>query len=264
MTYQRKFTNYVIPLAALALLLSLSTMLVYAQDNNDTLCGFDPSQQSDGWNMMGGSGNMGQFGPGADMMGGHMGMMSGSMMGGWQPPADLAPAESRLTLEEAEKVALAYLNAWDAEQTLELGEVMQFDNHFYAVAEEAETGHGAFEFLIDPQTGYVIGEPGPNMMWNLKYGMMMGHGMGFSRARVSGEEMNVSVEEARSLAQACLDEVLPGTSVDAEEADTFYGYYTLHVLEEGEIIGMLSVNGFTGQVWLHRWHGDFVAMTEHK
>lgn len=26
---------------------------------------------------------------------------------------------------------------------------------------------------------------------------------------------------------------------------------------------MLSVNGFTGQVWFHTLHGDFVDMTEH-
>jgi hypothetical protein len=27
---------------------------------------------------------------------------------------------------------------------------------------------------------------------------------------------------------------------------------------------MLSVNGYSGQVWLHHWHGDFVAMTGHE
>jgi hypothetical protein len=28
---------------------------------------------------------------------------------------------------------------------------------------------------------------------------------------------------------------------------------------------MLSVNGSTGQVWYHNWHGDFVEMTgEHE
>ena len=47
-----------------------------------------------------------------------------------------------------------------------------------------------------------------------------------------------------------------------DEVDPFYGYYTLHTLNDGEIEGMLSVNGTTGQVWYHSWHGDFLDMTE--
>jgi len=47
-----------------------------------------------------------------------------------------------------------------------------------------------------------------------------------------------------------------------EEADRFYGYYTLHVLKDGQIYGMLSVNGYTGQVWYHSWHGPFLGMKE--
>jgi len=73
---------------------------------------------------------------------------------------------------------------------------------------------------------------------------------------------NGTVEQAQDYAQAVLDDVLPGTNVD-EEADTFYGYYTFHILRDGEIVGMLGVNGYTGQVWLHHWHGEFIAMTGH-
>jgi len=39
-------------------------------------------------------------------------------------------------------------------------------------------------------------------------------------------------------------------------------YYTLHVLNDGQIEGMLSVNGYRGQVWYHSWHGQFVNMIE--
>ena len=45
-----------------------------------------------------------------------------------------------------------------------------------------------------------------------------------------------------------------------EEAERFYGYYTLHVLTNGQIYGMLSVNGYTGQVWYHSWRGQFLGM----
>ena len=147
------------------------------------------------------------------------------------------------------------------DQTLEVGEVMQFSNHFYAEAVETDTKRGAFEFLIDPQTGVVVGEPGPNMMWNLRYGMNMMLGMGLWQSPVAlGSEMPVAVEQAQEYAQAFLDEVLPGTQVD-DEADAFYGYYTLHVNRDGETIGMLSVNGYTGQVFLHTWHGNLLEMS---
>ena len=53
-----------------------------------------------------------------------------------------------------------------------VAEVMEFKNNFYAVVEEPSTGRGAFELLIDPYTGAVAPEPGPNMMWNDKYGHM--------------------------------------------------------------------------------------------
>jgi len=48
-----------------------------------------------------------------------------------------------------------------------------------------------------------------------------------------------------------------------EEADAFFAYYTLHVLTDGQVTGMLSVNGYSGQVWYHTWHGAFMDMTEH-
>jgi hypothetical protein len=201
--------------------------------------------------MMGDYDQYGQFGPGS------------GMMGAWTPPEELRPSGDVLTLDEAVTVADAYVAEWDTDQTLEVGEVMQFSNHFYAEAVEVDTGHGAFEFLIDPQTGVVVGEPGPNMMWNLRYGMDMMMGMGLWQSEAAEERaLTVTAEQAQEYAQAYLDDVLPGTQVD-DEADAFYGYYTLHVLRDGEIIGMLSVNGYSGQVWLHHWHGDFVEMTGH-
>jgi hypothetical protein len=96
-------------------------------------------------------------------------------------------------------------------------------------------------------------------------GGMMG---GFGRRdfnpipRQSGSgDMPVSPEEAVVAAQDYLDDYLPGTEVD-EHADQFYGYYTLHILDEGKVTGMLSVNGFTAAVFPHTWHGDFIEMSE--
>ena len=50
--------------------------------------------------------------------------------------------------------------------------------------------------------------------------------------------------------------------VGIDEAEAFYGYYTLHILKNGQVEGMLSVNGYTGAVWYHTWHGPFLGMKE--
>jgi hypothetical protein len=225
-----------------------------------------------GWFGMGLTGGMlGQMGMGSMMMGMMMGNFAqygqfgpgSGMMGAWTPPNGLRPAGRTLTLDEAVKVAEAYIAAWHTAHPLELSEVMQFSNHFYGEAAESDTGRGAFEFLIDPQTGTVVGEPGPNMMWNLRYGMNVMMGVGLWQPPTAGEgDLPVTVQQAQQDAQAYLDDVLPGTQADSE-ADTFYGYYTLHILRDGQVVGMLSVNGYSGQVWLHHWHGDFVTMTGH-
>jgi hypothetical protein len=72
---------------------------------------------------------------------------------------------------------------------------------------------------------------------------------------------SVTAEKAVSLAQEWLHQYQPGTSA-AEKADAFYGYYTIHVLKDGKVYGMLSVNSYTGEVWYHTWHGNFVGMKE--
>ncbi len=61
-------------------------------------------------------------------------------------------------------------------------------------------------------------------------------------------------------AQKFLDTTYPGSKAD--DLHPFYGYYTLHTTREGEIFGMLSVNQYTGVVWYHNWHGDYIRSLE--
>ena len=180
-----------------------------------------------------------------------------------------------LTLDQAVEKVQQYLAAYgnpdpsaDSGQALALTEVMEFSNNFYAEVEEESTGVHAFELLINRYTGAVYPEMGPNMMWNTKYGHMSGWGgmMGMTGGwwgtpTASNTMMPVTAAQARRYAQEYLDAYLPGTTV-ADEADAFYGYYTIHVLRDGQIYGMLSVNGTSGQVWYHTWHGDFIGMRE--
>jgi hypothetical protein len=63
-------------------------------------------------------------------------------------------------------------------------------------------------------------------------------------------DLALTADDARAAAQAYLDENYPGLTVD-EEVGAFSGYYMLHVLEDGQLVGMLSVDGTTGDVWLH-------------
>ena len=264
-----------------------------------------------GW-MMGNGNNQtapsmmgnGQFGPG--MMGdgqanGMMGMMmNGGMMGGQYGSGmmgnygDLADVEP-LTIAEAETAVTNYLATLNNDN-LSLGEIMIFDNHAYAQILDETTETGAFEVLVDPVTGNVFPEPGPNMMWNTEYGMMSGGNYGMMGSMMNGQygsgmmgqydsgmmgedqyggmmggnmmgnfgyapdaEINITAEDAVGAAQEYLDAYLPGKTAE-EQADTFPGYYTLHILEDGETVGMLSVNADSGQVFPHHWHGDFIEM----
>ena len=205
-------------------------------------------------------------GPGHMMSGGYG--MQGGMMGnrlGVGPGTVFTP----LTVSQAESAAQVYLNALNLPD-LEIAEVMIFDNNAYVRVVEKSTSIGAFELLVDPGSLAVYPEHGPNMMWNLKYGglnhagmMTSGSGWNNTVTANASAEMSVTAEQAFQYAQVYLDDYLPGTST-AADADPFYGYYTIDVQRAGNTIGMLSVNGFSGQVFYHTWHGNFIEMSEDK
>ena len=196
---------------------------------------------------------------------GSSGIMGPGMMGGnwdWDDMpcggAYTTPLEGETTSLEDAKAAIERYVEHLGYRDLHVTEVMEFERNYYAIVAEQDTGIGAMELLVDRSSGAVGPEPGPNMMWNAKYGMHRGGGMGMMGGYVTSDEMSVSAEEAEEIAQHWLDANLPGRT--AGEADPFYGYYTLHFLKGGEIEGMLSVHGSSGDVWYHSWHGDFVAM----
>jgi len=140
---------------------------------------------------------------------------------------------------------------------LEVAEIMEFSRNFYIEVYETDTGIGALELLVDKSSGAIFPEYGPSMMWNLKYGM-------HSQIPPSQDDINMDIDEdeALELAERYLSKTNSG-EIAGDEVEKFYGYYTIHTLDqEGSIAGMLSVNGFTGDVWYHNWHGLFIDMTE--
>lgn len=243
-----------------------------------TLPGFVRLQSA--YRMMDNGGSTGR-GNGPGMLGNRRSSSPG-IMGGYGYNTSVTPLTVDQALQVAGEVIIALNNP-----DLKIAEVMVFDNNAYVRVVEQSTGIGAFELLVDPASLIVTPEHGPNMMWNLKYpglnhqfmmggcdGMVLaprlcsgtGAGLGnpmFSTtpAAVSGT-MPVIQDAALQAAQQYLDTALPGTRVVAD-ADPFYGYYTIDILRDGRIIGMLSVNGTSSQVFMHTWHGTFITMQDY-
>ncbi len=205
------------------------------------------------------------------------GMMGPGMMGG-RYAAGGTSAEP-LSIEQARQAVEAYLERL-GDADLAVGEIMIFDNQAYAEVVTAANQSGAFEVLVDPISQAVFLEYGPSMMWNTEYGMMGGRGYGMMGGRGLGgmrsgmmgdwvpgtapegaAEGGLTEAEALGIARAYVAGNLPGVET-SDEADPFPGYYTIHTLKDGQILGMLSVNAFTGQVWVHSWHGVFIEMGE--
>lgn len=255
-----------------------------------------------GWNNNNAYGPSMMNGRGPSMMSGYRwnnnnaygpSMMNGrgpNMMGGYgYNNTNVTPLTIDQTKDAAENY-LANLNNSD----LEFAEIMVFDNNGYVIVKEASTGIGAFELLVDPVSQTAYPEHGPNMMWNLKYsglnhnnmtlapgasagvggngyGMMGGQGMMGSNGMMRGwdnattldvaAEMTISPDQAVQYAQQYLDTNYAGATAATDPAQ-FYGYYTLDFEKDGKIVGMLSVNGYSGQIFLHTWHGTFIEETE--
>ena len=205
--------------------------------------------QGGGWNN-----SRGPFGSG--MRGGGWFRGSNSEDFGFDFGGDAAP----LSIETAAEAVEDYLEPFDGQELI-IGEVMIFDNHAYVQVLEEDTGIGAMELIVDPADLSVYPEMGPNMMWNEKYGRMGGGMMGGFGA---GSEAEMPISEGEAV-QIAADYLSGGESplMADEHAVPFYGYYTLHTLLDGEIYGMLSVNGTSGEVLIHSWHGDFIEMSEH-
>jgi hypothetical protein len=181
------------------------------------------------------------FGPGA-------GMMGFTLNGGGR---DIGMDRA---VHIAQNVAASYPTGG-----LVADEVIEFSNNYYASIREQSSGIGAFEILIDRGNGNVVREPGPDMMWNAKYSLIRGGMMGGFGLAGSGP-MTVTAQQARGIAQQWLDANQSGTT--ANPPDTFYGYHTIDFEKNGKLVGMLSVNGYSGEVWYHTWHGSFIQMRD--
>jgi hypothetical protein len=199
-----------------------------------------------GQNMMGEFGRPlgpGMMGQGMGMMNQHQGMMGDMGMMAVYPP-DAAP----ITEAQARQQFEAFANQFGPE--VEVADLMAFSNNYYAQLITA-SGEGVAEVLVDRFSGAIFLEPGPNMMWNTSYGMR----------RAFAGRGRLDEPSAVGLANTFLTNFLPGAEVTRAQA--FPGYYTFDYGRE-EVEGMLSVNAFSGEVWVHSWHGAFLGEHEHE
>jgi len=194
------------------------------------------------------------------MFGGMMGQMGsgygfGGMMRSYGYVAPYVNTGTPLTITEAKTIAQNYVTSI-GNPDLTVKQVEEYTNNFYVQINEANSGKGAFELLINKQTGSIYPEMGPNMMWNTKYGMIRSGILGGIYG-TPATTLPVTAAQATSDAQTYLNTYVTGAT--SGDVTAFYGYYTIEILNGGTTCGMLSVNGYTGQVWFHTWHGTFIA-----
>jgi len=146
---------------------------------------------------------------------------------------------------------------------LQVADIFVFqDADYYVSVEETDTGRGAMEILVNPYTGQIYPEPGPNMMWNEKYSMMMGGSFLYNANTTY--TATVARTEAVKIADDFVKSQLGEAFSVPGEGHAFYGYYTFHIMKDDKVIGMLSVNDLTGEVWHHDWHGELEqVISEH-
>lgn len=181
-----------------------------------------------------------------------MGMMRGFVLR-QKTDADL----KNISFDEVKITGQEYLDDIGL-QNVKISEIMEFSNNFYIVTVEEDTGIGAMELLLDKKNGVIFPEYGPNMMWNQKYGMYFK----FTGAKHKNN-MAIDEEKAKELANSYLSKT-GSDEFAGHEVHKFYGYYTIDTeSKDSATVGMLSVNGFTGKVWYHNWHGTFIEKKEY-
>jgi hypothetical protein len=182
---------------------------------------------------------------------------------------DYSDDQEKQSLEVLKDHVNKYLDNYEAE--LIISDIFIFeDSEYYFSISEEETDMGAMELLVNPYSGAVYPKYGPNMMWNLKYGMHSNGGrmssrgmMGFNHFNYDDESYDesytneISPEEAYDYGLEYLENNMEDLTLDNIYHE-FYGYYTYHVMQNNQVVGTLSVHGSTGQIWYKGWHGHLI------
>ncbi len=160
----------------------------------------------------------------------------------------------KIDIENLEVRVNNYINRIDS--NLKVSEIIIYsDTNYYFSIEEKDTAIGAMELLVNPYTGSIRPEQGPNMMWNTKY-RMMGRNIYYNNDEINN--IKLTRNEALIKAKEYVKNNLNTNYNVSDEGREYNGYFTFHIEENDTIVGMLSVNSYTGDVWYHNWHGSIV------
>lgn len=187
-----------------------------------------------------------------------------NMMWNWfGSSVDQVDEGNKLSINQIENEINNYLKAYDTD--MDIDDIFIYeDSDYYVSIVEKETGIGAMELLVNPYTGQIYPEYGPNMMWNVKYGMRGRNNWNNGMMGRDNDDIdyiqykNHTIEEATAIADEYVKDDLNADYSVTGDGHEFYGYYTLHIYENDETVGMLSVNYYTGEVWYHSWHGELI------
>lgn len=97
------------------------------------------------------------------------------------------------------------------------------------------SGQSIAEILVDRYSGATYPEPGPNMMWNTRFGV----------GRTPTGDTGYDLAGAQKLAENFLTGYLPEAQI--QESHAMPGYYTFD-FGRNDTKGMLSVNAFSGHI----------------
>ncbi len=216
-----------------------------------------PIEGQMGPGMMGNQGYNRSYGPGSGMGPGMMGypgynysynysygpgMMGHMMMGNMM--AIYYPESKPITQDEALRNMQSFATQYGP--NIKIEDFMAFSSNYYAVLNNTTSGQSIAEILVDRYSGATYPEPGPNMMWNTRFGT--------GRTPTGGTGYDLA--GAQKLAEDFLTGYLPGAQI--QESHAMPGYYTFD-FGRNETEGMLSVNAFSGHIWVHTWHGPYLG-----
>jgi len=164
---------------------------------------------------------------------------------------------SEITTEELVGAVQRYLDRQNDPELI-VARAREFQFAYLVEIVERDTGHNAFSMMVSKSTAQISPEAGPNLFWNTKYGSRIaeiggGYGMlGRMLPEQPVDDMFLSESEARNIAQDAAKN-LEGVLTLDNETSRFYGYYEFYLVQDGELVGKLDINGYSGQVWYKEW-----------
>ncbi|PKM54115.1 MAG: hypothetical protein CVU98_13580 [Firmicutes bacterium HGW-Firmicutes-3] len=138
---------------------------------------------------------------------------------------------------------------------LSIADIFIFEDsaYYFSIVEES-TGRGAMELLANPYTKEVFPEYGPNMMWNLKYGMHNNGGM-MGNQRFSNRSGMMTGRGI--LGNTYDDDYFDKSSFTEDNEIDDKESFTI-----GEAYLMNNNNEFTLGEEYHDWHGELIEIIE--